>query len=595
MKNRKPKTYALKPARGQALLNYQNRLHAAKMPLFDAEVAEEARSGKAAGKASNLLLQGDCLSACAYLKENDIAVDLVYIDPPFASGANYAKKILLRGGGELKNGDSTIGEEIMYGDIWQKEDYLNWLYERLLAIREIMSENASIYVHLDWHIGHYVKVLMDEVFGEENFVNEIVWCYKGGGNAKSNFKKKHDIILFYKNDEENVFNWRDVAIEYERVPLTGSWRNNTREEALEKAKKKMEEGMVPYDWWADIPAFATATRRSERVDYATQKPVDLLKRIIKASSDEGMIVADFFVGSGTTAKAAHELNRRFIACDIGINAIQTVRDGLIAAGADFDHLKIRDGVRLFRNPTQTRKILFELIPGFQTREESELGKFWDGSIMSANGRHTPVYFPGIDQKVTRELIDVVLEEVAKTTTPNKEVEDAIIIYAAKAANVDQAYADQAASASRHTDVRIRLRSLDDVLGESGGQFHVEDSAKTTIKKSGGKCRVTIAEFFSPYLKVKIDEYNASRKQGEVGKKSQLVKIRHNGLELIESVQFDTTLKKGVWTSNPDLEDTPDKKTLVKGEYDVPAEKFRIKIRNIAGDEIVRDSDDLSPS
>ncbi|MGR3985208.1 MAG: site-specific DNA-methyltransferase, partial [Gammaproteobacteria bacterium] len=131
----KPKTYELKPARGQALLSYQNRLIAAEMPLFETKTIEEVRAdGKRAGDAGNLLLQGDCLSACAYLKEKEIAVDLVYIDPPFASGANYAKKILLRGDSELKNvhTNASIGEEIMYADIWQKEDYLNWLYERLL-------------------------------------------------------------------------------------------------------------------------------------------------------------------------------------------------------------------------------------------------------------------------------------------------------------------------------------------------------------------------------------------------------------------------------------------------------------------------------
>ncbi|MDA8002205.1 MAG: site-specific DNA-methyltransferase, partial [Alphaproteobacteria bacterium] len=122
---KKRKSYELKPARGQALLNYQNRLTASEMPLFESDVVESASKK---GGAGNLLLQGDCLSVCAYLRENGIAVDLVYIDPPFASGADYAKKILLRGGAELENGDSSIGEEIMYGDIWQKEDYLNWLY-----------------------------------------------------------------------------------------------------------------------------------------------------------------------------------------------------------------------------------------------------------------------------------------------------------------------------------------------------------------------------------------------------------------------------------------------------------------------------------
>ena len=157
-----PLPYTVAPARGQALLSFQGRRMPENLPLFEVVKVEEVRAAAkelpsdqaqpAAGP--NLLLHGDCLSACAYLKANNIKVDLVYIDPPFASGANYAKKIFLRNGkknGEtaVEGGESSIGEEVMYADIWQKEDYLNWLYERLLAIRQVMSDNGSIYVHLD--------------------------------------------------------------------------------------------------------------------------------------------------------------------------------------------------------------------------------------------------------------------------------------------------------------------------------------------------------------------------------------------------------------------------------------------------------------
>ncbi|MCR4437209.1 MAG: DNA methyltransferase [Eubacteriales bacterium] len=132
---------------------------------------------------------GECVSACAYLKEQGIEVDLVYIDPPFASGANYAKKVYIhrnlkvaeaitRAEQELDIEELKAFEEKMYGDVWDKEKYLNWMYENLLAIKSVMSETASIYVRLDWHVSHYVKVLMDEIFGENNFVNEIIWRRK---------------------------------------------------------------------------------------------------------------------------------------------------------------------------------------------------------------------------------------------------------------------------------------------------------------------------------------------------------------------------------------------------------------------------------
>ena len=199
---KKPKQYNITPAKGQALLNFQGRRYPDKVDLFETEKIEEVRNKKqelSSNKESNLnadftnlLIQGDCLSACAYLKSKNIKVDLVYIDPPFASGANYAKKIYLRNGAksEINNDSNPIGEEVMYGDIWQKEDYLNWLYERLLAIREAMGENAIIYIHLDWHIGHYAKILMDEVFGEENFKNEIIWKYFGPTSGKNKYPNK---------------------------------------------------------------------------------------------------------------------------------------------------------------------------------------------------------------------------------------------------------------------------------------------------------------------------------------------------------------------------------------------------------------------
>ena len=210
---KKTKQYNLTPAKGQALLNFEGRLFPDSASIFEVEVVEEVRTKNKAHKSDeietelnpnfrNLLIHGDCLSACAYLKQKGTKVDLVYIDPPFASGANYAKKIYLRnnGGVEMDNEDATIGEEIMYGDIWQKEDYLNWLYERLLGIKSVMSETASIYVHLDWHIGHYVKILMDEVFGEDAFINEIVWAYRSGGASKTTSIGKHDNIYFYTNN-----------------------------------------------------------------------------------------------------------------------------------------------------------------------------------------------------------------------------------------------------------------------------------------------------------------------------------------------------------------------------------------------------------
>ena len=381
---KKPKKYNLSPAEGQALLNFQGRLYPETVNLFETNLVEEVkrktRGLKLAKKKKelhpdfkNLLIQGDCLSACAYLKSKDIKVDLVYIDPPFASGANYAKKIYLRNGSKIniENDENSIGEEIMYSDIWQKEDYLNWLYERLLAIKEIMDEEASIYLHLDWHIGHYAKILMDEVFGEENFINELIWHHDFGGRPKNFLPRKHDTILFYSKSEKWTFNEDKLPL----LPYKGQ---------LHKYRGKEKEEKTITDVW-DI---AYENKMSlDNTHYITQKPTELLKRIIDIFSNKGMLVADFFVGSGTTVKVAHDLDRKFIACDIGINAIQTTRDRLVKIGAEFDILKVKDGLRLFRNPAQTTARLFGLIDGFKTSTELELGSFWDGGIVNDKGSY----------------------------------------------------------------------------------------------------------------------------------------------------------------------------------------------------------------
>jgi len=604
---KKPKQYNITPAKGQALLNFQGRRYPDKVDLFETEKIEEVRNVKENASINkdgdlnpdftNLLIQGDCLSACAYLKSKNIKVDLVYIDPPFASGANYAKKIYLRNGAksEIDNDSNPIGEEVMYGDIWQKEDYLNWLYERLLAIKEVMNETASIYVHLDWHIGHYVKVILDEVFGEDNFINEIVWAYHGPGSpGMKQFNRKHDVIFWYGKSDEWIFNSDDIRVAYKDPNQSfrkafdngEGWDNDD----LDKLRKK---GKIPEDWWE----FAVTARKKidniNRVDYATEKPQELLDRIIKASSNKGMIVADFFSGSGTTAKVANGLSRKFIACDIGINAIQISRDRLVKASTNFDVLKIKDGLRLFRNPAQTTAKIFSIIDGFKNRVELGLNEFWDGGIAQISGTYTPVKFSGIYEKLTKELLDVFLEEIYLLEDISNRVNEIVIIYAHKDFEIDQQYLNKKLHESGKSTLKVKLASLDDLLGEKGDALFTPDNATVKLSKQGSKYEVEIKNYFSPYLKNKIDNYNVKKTKKDTIEQdlSKAVKLSENGLELIESVQFDTTLDKA-WKSNKEVEDKAGIKEKIKGTYLLNTNNFKIKIRNIAGDEIIIDSKEL---
>lgn len=608
---KKPKQYNITPAKGQALLSFQGRRFPEKIDLFETELIEEVRGKKERQQKlfdketdlnsdfRNLLIQGDCLSACAYLKSKNIKLDLVYIDPPFASGANYAKKIYLRNGGksEIDADDSSIGEEVMYGDIWQKEDYLNWLYERLLAIKEVMSESSSIYVHLDATIGHYVKVLLDEVFGEDNFINEVIWKYvKFQMRKMTRFANNTDRIFIYSKNDTYHFNPQLIKLDKPKKLLKKGWDKekgvivNIKDEFGKTQKIEVCDEKVD-DLW-NIP-FIGATS-GERVDYSTQKPEKLLERIINTSSNKNMIVADLFSGSGTTAKVANDLGRKFIACDIGINAIQSTRDRLIREGVGFDILKIQDGLRLFRNPAQTMAKIFSIIDGFKSRSDLNLNEFWDGGIAQSNGSYTPVKFSGIHEKLTKELLDVYLEEIYQLENVSDKTNDVIIIYAHKDIDIDQAYLNKQLNKTAKTTLKVKLVSLNSLLGEKGDALFMLDNAGIKVSKSGNKYKVEIKQYFSPYLKNKIDDYNVKKtKKGTLEQDlSKAVKISKSGLELIESVQFDTTLKKDVWTSNLRLEDKAGIKEKIKGTYLLDTDKFKIKIRNIAGDEIVIDGKEL---
>jgi len=271
-------------------------------------------------------------------------VDLVYIDPPFASGADYAKKVYLRKNPKLAEKVAAAEQEMdieelkafeekMYGDIWQKEDYLNWMYENLMAIKSILSEQGTIFLHLDFNISHYAKVLMDEVFGEDNFLNNIVWCYKTRQFSKNHFNRKHHDIFWYKMSDEYTFNWDSPGVlenyseatikKYKHRDENGLYRlcgrgivgspikgakdvdpkwEETNPELV--VRDYLGEGFAPSDFWM-IEIVNQAA--NERVDYNTQKPEKLLEKIITAASNKGMLVADFFGGSGVTAKVANDL------------------------------------------------------------------------------------------------------------------------------------------------------------------------------------------------------------------------------------------------------------------------------------------------
>lgn len=239
-------------------------------------------------------------------------VRLVYIDPPFSTRKDFK----VSGEDQKAYQDKVAGAE-----------FLEWLRRRLILLKEAMADNGSIYVHLDYRKGHYVKVLLDEIFGEKNFRNEIVWCYTGPNPANKDFPKKHDIILRYAKSSEVVFNADKVRMAYKAAftHARGVHGKKNYNEDIQVARHEL--GKVPEDWWADFSN--VSSYRKELTGYPTQKPEALLERIIRASSGEGDIILDCFAGSGTTAAVAEKLERRWISCDVGKLSIYTQQKRLL--------------------------------------------------------------------------------------------------------------------------------------------------------------------------------------------------------------------------------------------------------------------------
>jgi DNA modification methylase len=281
-------------------------------------------------------------------------INLIYIDPPFNVGADFSFTAIIPDNPETDDDESThfvkepnIIEQKAYRDTWGKglDSYMQWFYETALLLKELLAEDGSIYVHLDWHVSHYVKTILDEVYGYENFRNEIIWHYPGRERISENkFQSKHDVIFFYGKSDKSKLNpirkeWdRDERIKALRRKIHKDedgrewfWETRGQAHGVDAYKRFLDEyidkGGALNDVWDDIQFLRG--NHPERVAYDTQKPEELISRIISASSKEGDLILDCFCGSGTTATTAEKLNRRWITGDLGRFAIHTTRKRLL--------------------------------------------------------------------------------------------------------------------------------------------------------------------------------------------------------------------------------------------------------------------------
>ena len=387
------------------------------------------RYGEEAEGWINKIFWGDNLQVMSHLlKEYRGKVDLIYIDPPFDSKADYKKKIEIKGVGSAET-DSTSFEEKQYGDIWTNDEYLQFMYERLILLRELLSDNGCIYLHCDWHKSHHLRMIMDEVFGPDKFVNEVIWHYSGAGTPKGCWAKRHDNIFVYSKTDKYTFNADEVRTEYAAATVERFSHaiNNVRNGINFGSQSLNPLGKYPEDV-LDISIEAPSS--SIRTGYPTQKPEALLEKIIKASSNPGDLVFDCFMGSGTTVSVAKKLGRRFIGADINMGSIQTTKKRLLTSSETSEYecgfeIYNVNNYDFFRNPVEARELIIKALE----IQAFPQGNVWDGELDGRMVKIMPVNHIATkaDLEQLKSNLPYKMYEKRREDNPNKPVESITIV------------------------------------------------------------------------------------------------------------------------------------------------------------------------
>lgn len=352
--------------------------------VTDSIIYPEGKGYPKTQPASHLILGDNLAVMTALLPEYEGRINLIYADPPFFTNKKFTARIG-RGEDSRKPNEWKLAEG--YHDDWDDLDsYLDFLYQRLWVMHRLLSPNGTLYLHLDWHADSYARLLLDEIFGTDHFLNEIIWAYHGPSPIKRAFNRKHDTILSYFKGDDYTFN-ADVVREPYNQNTVNTFKSS-RKAGFGKIPN-LARGKVPEDWWY-FPVVARL--HNERTGYPTQKPEALLERIICASSNPDDIVADFFCGSGTTPVIAAQNGRKFIACDESFRALHTTRKRLVTRG-NFFSLEVDPGfvVPALPAPKTTRAYLTKNSVALDTKLDLdywEVDSDWDGKTFKSTAQAT---------------------------------------------------------------------------------------------------------------------------------------------------------------------------------------------------------------
>lgn len=517
--------------------------------------------GKSVNGWMNKIFWGDNLQVMSHmLKAYRGMIDLIYIDPPFDSKADYKKIIKIHDIGKAES-DSSSFEEKQYGDIWSNDEYLQFMYERFMLMRELLSETGSIYVHCDWHKVHYLRMIMDEVFGPDKFRNEIIWWYSWGGRGKVQWNSKHDNILFYTKTNNWIFNYKEVLDKHTLMTESSKNRLNYAGAMVTTKSTSSEipsDKVLPSDTWyiATINAMAR-----EKENYPTQKPEALLEKIIKASSNPGNLVFDCFMGSGTTQAVAMKLGRRFIGADINLGAVQTTTKRLISISKELNSNNQKDtkytgfevynvnNYDFFRNPVEARDLLMQALE----IQPFPQGNIWDGELDGRMVKIMPVnrIATKADLKELLANLPYKVYEKRKDENPNQPVERITIVCMGHEADLAASLQEELA------DYKVDVQVVDILRDKKDLQLKRDSEAE--IVREGTK--LVVRAFYPMNLMQKLSlqkEYVEDWRQ------------------LVDSIMIDWNYDGAVM--QPTVTDVPGKKEMVKGIYDIPEDAGTIKVK-----------------
>ena len=549
----------IKPVKGRAMLTWIGKHLDDKVEYYPAQLEEVYNVDHPATEptyenfksGTNLVFQGDNKEILSTLLVNGFSekIDLIYIDPPFASGANYVRKVALRGKKDKIEAEGhSVAEQIQYTDIWANDTYLQFMYERLILMRQLLSKKGCIYLHCDPTMSHSLKLIMDEVFGLDQFQNEIIWAYRTGGVGKAFWPRKHDVLLFYSKSNEYTHNALQERIYYEKPFFNEQVDDEGRYYA----------DVYIRDIWDDIKPVINMSK--ERTDFLTQKPCALVERIITASTNEDSIILDCFVGSGTTAVAAEKLGRRWIAADLNRGAIQTTMKRIqtsIDEPRGIAHYRVNNydaGTDLERRNIVIKKC------GVQIDRQEQ---FFDGTLEG-----TLVKIVDLTKPLTHLDIQHIKDELSNR--PDDERNITVFCYGSESSLRDEIDEWN----HLHPINKIIVREI----GSEGITTFEPAEAEVNFKKDGQSVTITIADYISPTICDRLD-----RDHTIFGKHIEDFRSQINCV-LIDS---DYTGEH----FNIVESDVPEKhENFIEGEYTVslprPDARVAVKIIDMLGEETI---------